>query len=165
MITFAMSIAWIGVLSFVMVDFCSRAGCVLGVPPLLMGLIFIAAGTSVPDALSSVAVGKVVVHTRLDFDNLGKSPTPAHTRKPPPAHTRKPPPRSPLPAPCSPPPGCSRSPTPYTCPTPTPPAFTAPRPKSGMGDMAVANVLGSNVFNIFLGLGLPWCIKALADGG
>ena len=27
--------------------------------------------------------------------------------------------------------------------------------------MAVANVLGSNVFNIFLGLGLPWTINGL----
>ena len=30
--------------------------------------------------------------------------------------------------------------------------------KNGQGDMAVSNVLGSNVFNIFLGLGLPWLI-------
>ena len=27
--------------------------------------------------------------------------------------------------------------------------------------MAVSNVLGSNVFNIFLGLGLPWAVSAL----
>jgi K+-dependent Na+/Ca+ exchanger-like protein len=83
--TFTMSILWIGLFSFVMCDFSIRVGCVLGIPGLLMGLVFIAAGTSVPDALSSVAVGK-----------------------------------------------------------------------SGMGDMAVANVLGSNIFNILLGLGLPW---------
>jgi Ca2+/Na+ antiporter len=31
--------------------------------------------------------------------------------------------------------------------------------KNGQGDMAVANVLGSNVFNIFMGLGLPWLCK------
>lgn len=30
--------------------------------------------------------------------------------------------------------------------------------------MAVANVLGSNVFNILLGLGLPWMVRALIDG-
>ena len=60
---------------------------------LVMGLIVIAAGTSVPDALSSVLVAKM-----------------------------------------------------------------------GQGNMAVANVLGSNVFNIFLGLGLPWMVKALDDG-
>jgi len=88
-----MSILWIGLLSFVMVDFASRAGCVMGVPGLFMGLVFIAAGTSVPDALSSVNVAKC-----------------------------------------------------------------------GLGDMAVANVLGSNIFNIFLGLGLPWMVKSLVDG-
>ena len=91
--TFTMSIVWIGILSFVMVDFASRAGCVWGVPGLVMGLIVIAAGTSVPDALSSVLVAKM-----------------------------------------------------------------------GQGNMAVANVLGSNVFNIFLGLGLPWMVKAISDG-
>jgi Ca2+/Na+ antiporter len=56
--TFAGAIAWIGLLSFVMCDFSIRAGCVLGIPGLLMGLVFLAAGTSVPDALSSVAVGR-----------------------------------------------------------------------------------------------------------
>jgi len=56
--TFSGSIAWIGLLSFVMCDFSTRAGCVLGIPGLLMGLVFLAAGTSVPDALSSVAVGR-----------------------------------------------------------------------------------------------------------
>lgn len=30
--------------------------------------------------------------------------------------------------------------------------------KQGMGDMAVANAIGSNVFDIWLGLGLPWAI-------
>lgn len=93
LVTFSMSIIWIGVLSYLMVDFAARAGCVLRVPGILMGLVVIAAGTSVPDALSSVLVAK-----------------------------------------------------------------------NGQGDMAVANVLGSNVFNIFLGLGLPWLIKALSDG-
>lgn len=94
MATFTSSIIWIGLLSFIMVDFASRAGCVLQVPGIVMGLIVIAAGTSVPDALSSVLVAK-----------------------------------------------------------------------NGQGDMAVANVLGSNVFNIFLGLGLPWLIKSLIEGG
>lgn len=72
------------------VDFAARAGCVLKVPGIVMGLVVIAAGTSVPDALSSILVAK-----------------------------------------------------------------------NGQGDMAVANVLGSNVFNIFLGLGLPWFLKSL----
>jgi len=74
------------------VDFAARAGCVMKVPGIVMGLVVIAAGTSVPDALSSILVAK-----------------------------------------------------------------------NGQGDMAVANVLGSNVFNIFLGLGLPWFLKSLVS--
>jgi len=92
-VTFTMSIMHIGFWSFIMVDFAGRAGCVIGIPPLVMGLIVIAAGTSVPDTLASVLVAK-----------------------------------------------------------------------NGQGDMAVANVLGSNVFNIFLGLGLPWFVRACIDG-
>lgn len=59
MATFTMSIVWIGILSFIMVDFGARAGCVLGVPGLVMGLVVLAAGTSVPDALSSVLVARL----------------------------------------------------------------------------------------------------------
>lgn len=83
--TFLMSIFWIGALSYVMLFFSQRAGCILDIPPIVMGVVIISAGTSVPDALSSVFVAR-----------------------------------------------------------------------NGQGDMAVSNVLGSNVFNIFLGLGLPW---------
>jgi Ca2+/Na+ antiporter len=92
--TFTMSIMWIGVLSFLMIDFAARAGCILEVPEFLMGLTVLAAGTSVPDALSSILVAR-----------------------------------------------------------------------NGQGNMAVCNVLGSNVFNILLGLGLPWMIASLLDNG
>lgn len=34
--------------------------------------------------------------------------------------------------------------------------------RNGKGDMAVANSIGSNVFDILVGLGLPWFIAALA---
>lgn len=36
--------------------------------------------------------------------------------------------------------------------------------RNGQGNMAVCNVLGSNVFNILLGLGLPWLIASLSAG-
>ena len=36
--------------------------------------------------------------------------------------------------------------------------------KEGEGDMAVANALGSNIFDINLGLGLPFLIKYLITG-
>eukprot|EP00033_Pygsuia_biforma_P000437 GCRY01000520.1.p1 GENE.GCRY01000520.1~~GCRY01000520.1.p1 ORF type:complete len:514 (+),score=95.62 GCRY01000520.1:218-1759(+) len=87
MASFIISILWIGVLSFFMVEWATAIGCILDIPPIVMGLTVLAAGTSVPDALSSVMVAR-----------------------------------------------------------------------DGMGDMAVANGLGSNVFDILLGLGLPWTI-------
>ena len=31
-----------------------------------------------------------------------------------------------------------------------------------MGDMAVSNSIGSNVFDILIGLGLPWALQTLA---
>lgn len=93
MMSFTMSITWIGILSFIMVDFGSRAGCVAGVPGVVMGVIVLAAGTSVPDMLASVLVAQ-----------------------------------------------------------------------NGQGGMAVANALGSNIFNIFVGLGLPWFVQALIKG-
>lgn len=31
--------------------------------------------------------------------------------------------------------------------------------RKGLGDMAVCNALGSNIFEILVGLGLPWLIK------
>merc|ERR1712196_724304 len=71
-----------------MADAVNRTGCNLNISELTMGLVFLAAGTSVPDALGSIAVAK-----------------------------------------------------------------------QGEGDMAVANALGSNVFDIFLGLGLPWLAR------
>lgn len=85
---FALSIFFIGACTYVMVDSTNRVGVVLHIPPLAMALVFLAAGTSIPDALGSIAVAK-----------------------------------------------------------------------QGEGDMAVANALGSNVFDILVGLGVPWFIK------
>lgn len=84
-VSFLISIGWIGVISHFMVEWCARIGCLLGIPAVVMGTTVLAAGTSIPDALSSIAVAK-----------------------------------------------------------------------DGFADMAVANAVGSNVFDIWLGLGLPW---------
>jgi hypothetical protein len=88
---FVISIGVIMIASYLMVDATIRIGCVMTIPPFLMGLLFLAAGTSVPDALASMKVAA-----------------------------------------------------------------------QGHGDMAVANALGSNVFDILLCLGLPWTIKCAA---
>lgn len=85
--TFSMSVFWIAILSLFLVDFTTRIGCVLDIPAVVMGSTFLAAGTSVPDALSSIIAAK-----------------------------------------------------------------------EGKGDMAVSNAIGSNVFDVCLGLGIPYFI-------
>lgn len=90
MATFASCIVWIGIFTFFMVDFVHRLGLCWNVPSLVMGLLVLAAGTSVPDALSSILVAR-----------------------------------------------------------------------NGQGDMAIANALGSNIFDILIGLGIPWFIAAM----
>lgn len=89
--TFLLSIVWISGISYVMVEGARVAGCLIGIPAPAMGLTVLAAGTSVPDALASIAVAR-----------------------------------------------------------------------EGAGDMAVSNAIGSNVFDILLGLGFPWFIGDLA---
>lgn len=37
--------------------------------------------------------------------------------------------------------------------------------RDGFGDMAVSNAIGSNVFDINLGLGLPFLFRIIADKG
>ena len=86
-LTFLMSLAWITGITYFMVEWSARLGCVLEIPHVVMGQVVLAAGSSVPDALSSIAVAK-------------------------------------------------------HC----------------MGDMAIANAIGSNIFDIWLGLGIPWTI-------
>lgn len=90
--TFILSIVWIGGISYAMVEAARLTGCLIGVPSAVMGLTVLAAGTSIPDALASVAVAK-----------------------------------------------------------------------QGQGDMAVSNAIGSNVFDILLGLGLPTFLGGLIN--
>ena len=90
LVSFMMSLFWIGFCSFAMVFLVGRAGCALDIQQFVMGLVIVAVGTSVPDALSSVIVAR-----------------------------------------------------------------------DGFGDMAVSNAIGSNVFDIDLGLGLPFLVRML----
>ncbi|XP_063629587.1 probable sodium/potassium/calcium exchanger CG1090 [Cydia splendana] len=57
-ITFLMSMLWISFYSYFMVWMITIIGYTLGIPDTVMGLTFVAAGVSVPDALSSLAVIK-----------------------------------------------------------------------------------------------------------
>jgi len=92
--TFFISLFHITWLSYFMVEFMLKIGCLWSIPDVIMGLTFLAMGTSIPDALGSISVAK-----------------------------------------------------------------------DGEGDMAVSNAVGSNVFDICIGLGLPWFIKLLMDAG
>ena len=93
LVTFFASIFWIGVLSYFLVTWASKLGCLWGIHPAIMGVTVLAAGTSVPDAIGSLLVAR-----------------------------------------------------------------------DGQGDMAVSNAIGSNVFDILLGLGLPWMLGTLIFG-
>jgi Ca2+/Na+ antiporter len=86
-VAFFLSICWIGGFSFLMVDWAQLIGNTLGIPSVIMGLTVLAAGTSVPDLLSSVIVAR-----------------------------------------------------------------------RGAGDMAVSSSIGSNIFDILVGLPVPWLI-------
>eukprot|EP01084_Bolivina_argentea_P277047 472850_1 len=88
--TFAGSMLWLMFYSYLMVWWATRIGEAWHVPPEVMGLTFLAAGTSVPDLLSSVIVAKL-----------------------------------------------------------------------GQGDMAVSSSIGSNIFDILIGLPFPWLLFSI----
>lgn len=60
LVTFFMSLVWITILAYLMVWWATVLGAALGIPSTVMGITLLAAGTSIPDALSSIAVAKAV---------------------------------------------------------------------------------------------------------
>merc|ERR1711953_1288716 len=91
-ITFIGSILWIALYSYLMVWWATITGETFGIPDVVMGLTFLAAGTSVPDLITSVLVAK-----------------------------------------------------------------------QGKGDMAVSSSVGSNIFDVTVGLPVPWLLWTLAN--
>merc|ERR1712224_120732 len=89
-ISFIMSIVWIIVFSYLMVWWATRLGETWNIDSAIMGLTLLAAGTSVPDLITSVIVAK-----------------------------------------------------------------------AGKGDMAVSSSVGSNIFDVTVGLPLPWFVFGL----
>ena len=89
-VSFFMSIVWIGVLCHVMVEFAVGIACICEIDPIVMGVLVLAVGTSVPDAIGSMIAAR-----------------------------------------------------------------------NGEADMAIANAIGSNVFDVLLGLGLPWFLAII----
>ena len=55
-LTFLMAIFWISIYSYMMVWMITVIGSTFLIPDTVMGLTFIAAGVSVPDALAGIAV-------------------------------------------------------------------------------------------------------------
>ncbi|XP_054482041.1 sodium/potassium/calcium exchanger 3 isoform X2 [Anoplopoma fimbria] len=90
MVTFVASTLWIAIFSYLMVWMVTIISYTLDIPDYIMGITFLAAGTSVPDCMASLIVAR-----------------------------------------------------------------------QGMGDMAVSNSIGSNIFDILLGLGFPWALRTL----
>ncbi|XP_049625770.1 sodium/potassium/calcium exchanger 4 isoform X2 [Suncus etruscus] len=90
MVTFVTATLWIAVFSYLMVWLVTVIGYTLGIPDVIMGITFLAAGTSVPDCMASLIVAR-----------------------------------------------------------------------QGLGDMAVSNTIGSNVFDILVGLGIPWGLQTM----
>lgn len=93
-VSFVVSILWIMVFSYFMVTWTRVVGDTLHIPLVVMGLTFLAAGTSIPDLLSSVIVAK-----------------------------------------------------------------------QGFGDMAVSSSIGSNIFDVLVGLPVPWMLYSAFNDG
>ncbi|XP_033341188.1 solute carrier family 24 member Nckx30C isoform X2 [Megalopta genalis] len=92
-VTFIGSIFWIAAYSYLMVWWANVAGDTVEIPPEVMGLTFLAAGTSIPDLITSVIVAR-----------------------------------------------------------------------KGFGDMAVSSSVGSNIFDVTVGLPVPWLLYGLIYG-
>ena len=56
--TFFLAIVWVCALSYMMVWMITVIGFTLNIPDTVMGLTFVAAGVSLPDALGGIAVAK-----------------------------------------------------------------------------------------------------------
>ncbi|XP_077419692.1 sodium/potassium/calcium exchanger 1-like isoform X7 [Vanacampus margaritifer] len=93
-VTFIGTILWIGVFSYLMVWWAHQVGETIGISEEIMGLTILAAGTSIPDLITSVIVAR-----------------------------------------------------------------------KGLGDMAVSSSVGSNIFDITVGLPVPWLLYSLLHGG
>jgi K+-dependent Na+/Ca+ exchanger-like protein len=91
--TFIVAIAFIIILSYILVEATIVFSTGIGIPPIIVALTLLAAGTSAPDLISSIEVAK-----------------------------------------------------------------------DGRGGMAVANAIGSDIFDVFVGLGVPWFIAIVFLG-
>ncbi len=61
-LTFSMAIVWLSVWTYMMVWMVTIIGFTFGIPDSVMGITFLAAGSSIPDALSSFLVVRQGMH-------------------------------------------------------------------------------------------------------
>ncbi|KAH9383513.1 hypothetical protein HPB48_025085 [Haemaphysalis longicornis] len=66
MLSFFMSIFWTAVFSYVMVWMVTLIGYTMGIPDTIMGITFLAAGTSIPDAYASLLVSRQGAYCLFD---------------------------------------------------------------------------------------------------
>ncbi|EDL28480.1 solute carrier family 24 (sodium/potassium/calcium exchanger), member 3, isoform CRA_d [Mus musculus] len=167
MVTFASSTLWIAAFSYMMVWMVTIIGYTLGIPDVIMGITFLAAGTSVPDCMASLIVARQGMGDMAVSNSIGSNvfdiliglglPWALQTL----AVDY----------------GSYVTIIGYTLGIPdvimgiTFLAAGTSVPdcmaslivaRQGMGDMAVSNSIGSNVFDILIGLGLPWALQTLA---
>ncbi|CAM9305447.1 unnamed protein product [Chrysoparadoxa australica] len=57
-LTFVMSILWIGAICHYMVEFAVHMACILSISPVIVGVLVLAVGTSVPDAIGSMIAAR-----------------------------------------------------------------------------------------------------------
>jgi len=57
--TFSISLCWIAFFSYMLVWWATIFGAIIGIEDIIMGLTFLAAGTSIPDAVSSVVMARI----------------------------------------------------------------------------------------------------------
>lgn len=58
LVTFLMAVLWTAILSYIMVWMVVLIGFTFGIPDSVMGITFLAAGTSIPDAYASIHVAR-----------------------------------------------------------------------------------------------------------
>ncbi|KAL7675472.1 hypothetical protein ACOME3_001738 [Neoechinorhynchus agilis] len=67
-VTFILSVAWLGVWCYLLVWMVATIGYTLGIPDSVMGITFLAAGTSIPDTLASIHAVKTG-HVNMGVSN------------------------------------------------------------------------------------------------
>jgi len=134
LVTFGMSLVWIALFAYGMVWWATIVGVCLNIPMTVMGVTFLAAGTSIPDALSSIYVAK---------QGFGDMCVRRHAAAP----------LDPNPRSCAAPPFPSLFLSQWS--------WVELPPRPAWCHRAISSSIGSNVFDILFGLPVPWMIKTL----